>query len=35
LNGSLLNQGVYIYVVEVEMLDGRIELYKGDVFLGN
>ena len=34
-NGSLLNQGVFVYYVEVEMLDGRIELFKGDVFLSN
>jgi gliding motility-associated-like protein len=33
--GSVLNQGVYVYYVEVEMLDGRVELFKGDVFLGN
>ena len=34
-NGSVMNQGVFVYYVEVEMLDGRIELFKGDVFLSN
>ena len=26
-----MNSGVYIYFAEIEFLDGRIEVYKGDV----
>lgn len=31
--GELMNGGVYVYVVEIEFVDGVIELYKGDVLL--
>jgi gliding motility-associated-like protein len=30
-NGKLVNPGVYIYIVEVKFLDGRVLLYRGDV----
>ena len=33
LQGKQLNSGVYVYYAEIEMSDGRIEFYKGDVFL--
>ena len=31
--GELTNPGVFVYVVEVEFIDGWVELYKGDVTL--
>ncbi len=31
--GKDLNPGVYIYVVEIELLSGEVKLYKGDVTL--
>jgi hypothetical protein len=31
--GERMNTGVYVFMAEVEFLDGRRELYKGDVFL--
>ncbi|WP_425422473.1 gliding motility-associated C-terminal domain-containing protein [Phaeodactylibacter xiamenensis] len=31
--GELMNGGVYVYVAEIEFVDGVIELYKGDVLL--
>ena len=30
---DLMDPGVYVYVVEVELLDGTIRLFKGDVTL--
>jgi gliding motility-associated-like protein len=33
LRSSPLNPGVFVYHAEVEMSDGRIETFKGDVFL--
>lgn len=30
-NGSFVNPGVFVYVVEVKFLDGRVLLYRGDV----
>ena len=30
-NGTLLNPGVYAYLVEIEFIDGRIFTYRGDV----
>jgi hypothetical protein len=30
---KLMDPGVYVYVVEVEMIDGSVRLYKGDVML--
>ena len=31
--GEMLNPAVFVYLVEVEFIDGRVELYKGDVTL--
>ena len=31
--GKEVNQGVYIYLAEIEFLDGRVLLYRGDVTL--
>ena len=33
LKGETLNPGVFVYVFEVEFIDGRIEVYKGDITL--
>ncbi len=33
LNGEPMNPGVFVYVVEVTFIDGRVEIYKGDVTL--
>ena len=33
LNGVELDPAVFVYYAKVEMLDGRIEFYEGDVFL--
>ena len=33
IRGKLLNSAVFVYYAEVEMIDGRIEFYEGDVFL--
>jgi len=30
-NGDFVNPGVYVYLVEVKFLDGRVLLYRGDV----
>jgi hypothetical protein len=30
-NGSFVNPGVFVYLVEVKFLDGRVLLYRGDV----
>ncbi len=35
LNGKLLNPAVFIYLVEIEFIDGTIEMYKGDLTLVN
>ncbi|MEM9821025.1 MAG: SBBP repeat-containing protein [Bacteroidota bacterium] len=32
-NGSLLNSGVYIYVFEIQFIDGSVRKYSGDVTL--
>jgi gliding motility-associated-like protein len=32
-NGQPLNSGVYVYLVEIEFLDGLTEIFKGDVTL--
>ena len=29
--GEFVNPGVYVYIVEVKVLDGRVLLYRGDV----
>jgi hypothetical protein len=29
----MMDPGVYVYVVEVELVDGSVRLYKGDVTL--
>ncbi len=31
--GELMNGGVYVYVAEIEFVDGVVELYKGDILL--
>jgi hypothetical protein len=31
--GELMNGGVYVYVAEIEFVDGVVELYKGDIVL--
>jgi len=31
--GEVMNPGVFVYYAEVEFIDGRVELYKGDVTL--
>ena len=31
--GNEVSQGVYIYLAEIEFLDGRVLLYRGDVTL--
>ena len=31
--GQMMNTGVYVYYVELEMVDGRTEVIKGDVLL--
>ncbi|MFT5169377.1 MAG: gliding motility-associated-like protein, partial [Saprospiraceae bacterium] len=31
--GERMNPGVFIYLAEIEFIDGRVELYKGDVTL--
>jgi len=33
LNGKRVSPGVYIYFVEIEFIDGRTEIFKGDVTL--
>ena len=33
LKGQKANQGVYIYIVEVEFIDGQVLLYRGDIAL--
>jgi gliding motility-associated-like protein len=33
LRGELLNPAVFVYVAEIELIDGRLLLYKGDVTL--
>jgi gliding motility-associated-like protein len=33
LNGRVCNNGVYVYMIEIEFEDGTTELYKGDVTL--
>lgn len=33
LNGKLLSAGIYTYLTEVELVDGEIELFKGEVLL--
>ena len=33
LDGEPLNPGVFVYVVEVTFIDGRVEIYKGDITL--
>lgn len=33
LNGETLNPGVFVYVVEVLFIDGRVEMYTGDITL--
>ena len=33
LGGEPMNPGVFVYVFEVEFIDGRVEIYKGDVTL--
>ena len=33
LNNKKLQTGVYIFVAEIEFIDGEIELFKGDVTL--
>jgi gliding motility-associated-like protein len=30
---KMMDPGVYVYVVEVELVDGSVRLYKGDVTL--
>jgi len=32
-NGKLLNTGVFVFSIEVEFIDGRVELFSGDVTL--
>ena len=31
--GQLQNTGVFVYMAEIEFIDGTVELYKGDVLL--
>jgi hypothetical protein len=31
--GEELNPAVFVYLAEVEFIDGRVEIYKGDVSL--
>ncbi len=31
--GEIMNPGVFIYMVEIEFIDGRTQLYKGDITL--
>lgn len=31
--GELMNGGVYVYMAEIEFVDGVTELFKGDVLL--
>ena len=33
LNGKLLSAGIYTYLTEVELVDGEVELFKGEVLL--
>lgn len=33
LNGQLLSAGIYTYLTEIELVDGEIELFKGEVLL--
>lgn len=33
LNGKLLSAGIYTYFTEVELVDGKVELFKGEVLL--
>jgi len=33
LNGQLMNPGVYVYIIEVEFVDGIVLLFRGDVTL--
>ena len=33
LNGQVLNAGVYVYFAEIEFLDGKSEVFKGEVVL--
>ena len=32
-NGKIMNPGVFVYLIEVEFLDGKRLLYRGDVTL--
>jgi gliding motility-associated-like protein len=31
--GEIMNAGVYVYMAEIEFVDGEVELYKGDILL--
>lgn len=33
LNGKQMNPGVYVYIIEVQFVDGQVLLYRGDVTL--
>ena len=33
IGGSLVHPGVYVYLVEIEFIDGRVFTYRGDVTL--
>jgi gliding motility-associated-like protein len=33
IDGGLLHPGVYVYLVEIQFIDGRIFIYRGDVTL--
>jgi len=33
LKGEVANQGTYVYIIEVEFIDGEVLLYRGDVAL--
>jgi hypothetical protein len=30
-NGQYVNPGVFVYIIEVQFLDGKVLLYRGDV----
>ena len=32
-NGSVVDPGVYVYLIEVEFIDNRVFLYRGDITL--
>ena len=34
-NGKQVNSGTFVYVMEVEFIDGRVEVYKGDISVLN